>query len=59
MNNHYDDAVSAYYQYCNDNGIIFQQPCPYSSVVGRKYVYLNNINGLLARYIIASGEITV
>lgn len=59
MSNHYEAAVDAYYRFCDDNGIIFQQPCPYSSVVGRKYVYLNNINGLLAKYIIKSGEITI
>ena len=31
----------------------------YSSDVGRKYVYLRNCNGLIARYKIKTGEITV
>jgi len=52
-----DKAVDAYKQYCEDNGIIFQQPCMYSSTIGRIYVHLNNTNGLLAKYVIKTGEI--
>lgn len=33
------------------------QPCRRDTVVGRKYVYLYNINGLLAKYVIKTGEI--
>lgn len=33
------------------------QPSRRDTVVGRKYVYLYNINGLLAKYVIKTGEI--
>ncbi|MDR2005320.1 MAG: hypothetical protein LBQ74_20040 [Prevotella sp.] len=59
MDNLLDEAIMAYNDYCEDNGIIFQQPCKYSSETGRKYVYLNNTNGLLAKYDIKTKEIIV
>lgn len=61
MNNHYEDAVDAYYNYCNDNGIIFQQPCKYSSEEDEDHtcVHLNNINGELAKYVIKTKRIIV
>lgn len=38
---------------------VFVAPSASSSEVGRKYVYLRNCNGLIARYNIKTGEITV
>lgn len=35
------------------------QPSEFDSVVGRKYVYLNNINGLIAKYNLQTGEIII
>jgi len=57
MNDLFIKAVAAYPAYCNDNGIIFQQPSSNESVIGDKYVRLCNLNGLLAIYVITSGEI--
>ena len=37
----------------------YQAPSWYLSDVGRKYVYLRNCNGFIARYNIETGEITV
>ena len=37
----------------------YQAPSWYASEVGRKYVYLRNCNGDIARYNIKTGEITV
>lgn len=59
MNSHYDDAVDAYSEYCDDNGIIFQQPCAEDSFTDEDYVYLYNVNGQLAKYKIATKEIIV
>lgn len=45
-----EKAIKAWYNYCKRNGVIYQQPSRGSVVVGRKYVYLSNINGDLAKY---------
>ena len=37
---------------------IWVEPSQSASVVGRKYVYLNNSNGHLAKYNIKTGKIT-
>ena len=64
-------AIDAYYEVCrygmpvmDSKGnvysmLVYQQPSMTSSTVGRKYVYLRNINGDIARYNIKTGEITV
>jgi hypothetical protein len=41
------------------SGLLYQQPSRSSSKVGRKYVYLRNCNGELARYVIKTGEIII
>ncbi len=46
----FETAVAAYQRYCKRNGFIYQQPDATLSDVGRKYVCLENINGLLAKY---------
>ena len=43
-------AVKAYVRYCQNNGLIYQQPNEALCRVDQKYVYLENINGLLAKY---------
>lgn len=35
------------------------QPSQMDSVIGRKFVYLNNINGPIAKYNIKTGEIII
>lgn len=37
---------------------IWVEPSQSDTVIGRKYVYLNNANGHLAKYNIKSGKIT-
>ncbi len=39
----FEDAVKAYARYCERNGYIFSQPNERLSMVGRKYVHLENI----------------
>ena len=39
--------------------LVYQAPSYSSSIIGRKYVYLRNCNGEIARYNIKTGEITV
>ena len=44
------DAIDAYYRFCKRNNYVYLQPCRSSTEVTWKYVYLYNINGLLAKY---------
>ena len=53
----FEDAVKAYARYCKKNGYLFSQPNESLSVVGRKYVHLENMNGKLGKYEIATGKI--
>lgn len=55
----FEDAVKAYAKYCDKNGYLFSQPNESLSVVGRKYVHLENTNGKLGKYEIATGKIIV
>ena len=66
-----DLAIHAYYKMCKIgtpfygkdgrmySGLIYQQPARSSCKVGRKYVYLRNCNGELARYVIKTGVIII
>lgn len=45
------------HKYCERYGYIFSQPNEQLSMVGRKYVHLENINGKLAKYEIATKKI--
>ena len=71
MTNIFEEAFNAYKMVC-DNGtpvtdnkgnvynmLSFQYPSESLSVVGRKYVYLRNCNGAIARYVIKTGEIII
>ena len=40
-------------------GLLYQQPSRSSCIIGRKYVYLRNCNGEIARYVIKTGEIII
>ena len=40
-------------------GQIYQQPSVSNCTIGRKYVYLRNCNGEIARYVIKTGEIII
>lgn len=51
-----EDAVKAYAKYCKKNGYIFSQPNESLSVVGREYVHLENSDGKLGKYEIATGK---
>ncbi|WP_075557050.1 hypothetical protein [Parabacteroides timonensis] len=53
----FEDAVKAYARYCKKNGYLFSQPNESLSAVGRKYVHLENTNGKLGKYEIATGKI--
>lgn len=46
----FETAVETYLRYCKRNCFIYQQPDATLSRVGRKYVWLENINGPLAKY---------
>ena len=66
-----DQAIDAWYEVCRRgmpvkdlkgyvySMLVYQQPSRYDSTIGRKYVYLRNCNGLIARYNIKTREITV
>lgn len=51
------EAVNALYDYCEEMNLIFQQPGADLSEIGRRYVYLRNVGGLLAKYDIQNREI--
>ena len=65
------EAMQAYKKVCDEHITVYnrqgtafpllsyQAPSYSSSEVGRKYVYLRNCNGDIARYNIKTGEITV
>ena len=57
MNTTFEDAVKAYEKYCRNNNLIFNQPSETLSEIDRRYVYLKNTNGDLARYVIDTGKI--
>ena len=64
-------AIDAYYNVCKDctpvydkdgrmySGLIYQQPAVSRCTVGRKYVYLRNCNGDIARYVIKEDKIII
>jgi hypothetical protein len=43
------EAFKAYERWCKENRFIYQQPCS-DPFVGRKYVWLENMRGVLAKY---------
>lgn len=45
-----EKAIGAYFRKSKREGLNYMQPSKYLSYVGRKYIYLNNCNGLLAKY---------
>lgn len=53
----FEEAVKAYAKYCERNGYVFCQPNEKMSMVGRKYVHLENINGKLGKYEIKTRKI--
>lgn len=70
MKDLYLEAVRAYVKACKNgtpflfpNGeyhpLLYCAPSEASSVIGRKYVYLYNEKGLLARYVIRAKKIIV
>jgi hypothetical protein len=46
----YQEACDAYFQWCDLTGLDQAQPDKNDSETDRKYVYLRNANGLLAKY---------
>ena len=66
-----DLAIDAYYNVCKYgtpvhdkdghmySGLMYQQPSVSNCTIGRKYVYLRNCNGDIARYVIETGEIII
>jgi hypothetical protein len=53
----FDKAVSAYADYCEGIGAVFQQPARVDSEEKRGVIYLRNVDGPLARYSIRQGRI--
>ncbi len=49
-NSIFETAVKAYVRYCQNNGLIYQQPNEALCRVDQKYVHLENINGPLGKY---------
>lgn len=50
----FEEAVKAYNRFCKENGFVYDQPSEVMSTVRRKYVYLENGSGTLAKYDIKS-----
>jgi len=48
--NDYNTVVKLYYKNAETDGFIPQQPSKNASFAGRKYFYLHNSYGLLAKY---------
>lgn len=68
--NNYDEALEALILYFKENPSVIDnnvyhgeriwvQPSEALSTIGRKYVYLNNCNGLIAKYNMQTGEIII
>lgn len=49
-----NEILNAYLAYCSTNNILLQQPSVIE--VKRKYAYLYNVNGIIAKYVIKTGE---
>lgn len=50
-----NEILNAYLAYCLTNNIIVQQPSVIE--VKRKYAYLYNANGIIAKYVIKTGKV--
>lgn len=71
MNVLFEEALDALIKFHKKNPSVFDDfgkyvgeriwvnPSQMDSVIGRKYVYLNNINGPIAKYNIKTGEIII
>ena len=71
MNAFFEEALDALIKFHRENPSVYDdfgryvgeriwvQPCQTDSVIGHKYVYLNNINGLIAKYNMRTGEIII
>lgn len=71
MNIHFDEALEALILYYKENPSVIDnngvycgerewvQPNEALSTIGKKYVYLNNCNGLIAKYDMQTGEIII
>lgn len=49
-----EQILSKYQQHCENNSVIMQQPSVIE--VKRKYAYLFNGKGIIARYVLKTGE---
>ena len=52
-------AIDRYADFCEVNGLVFQQPSLGDTTMNKKKVILRNLNGILARYHIDTDEIVV
>ncbi|MDQ3395308.1 MAG: hypothetical protein M3512_14520 [Bacteroidota bacterium] len=50
MSNLLEKVIDAYFRKSKRKGFMFNQPSKDLTKVGRKYVYLSNINGVFAKY---------
>jgi hypothetical protein len=46
----YQEAVDAWLKWCEETGSVPEMPSKYDTFIGKKYVYLQKINGFLAKY---------
>jgi hypothetical protein len=53
----YQEACDAYFHWCDLSGLAQAQPDKDDSEIDRRYVYLRNATGLLAKYDIQSKTI--
>jgi hypothetical protein len=53
------EAIDRYAEFCECNGLVYQQPSLEDTTVTKKKVILRNLNGVLARYDVEKDEIVV
>jgi hypothetical protein len=51
-------AIDRYADFCEVNGLIYQQPSSEDTIINKNKVILRNQNGILAQYNIEKDEIT-
>jgi len=52
----FDEALAAYTEWCDREGIIFDQPSFDSSTESKGFIYLRNANSAMGRYSLKTEE---
>jgi hypothetical protein len=53
----HQEAVDAWLKWCEETGSVPDASNKYASWIGKRYVYLGNVEGLLAKYDIQKKEL--